>query len=31
MRNTCFSGFTIKGNGGTYKVCKDPNMRPLEN
>ena len=31
MENICFSDFTIKGNGGVYKVCASPNMRHLEN
>ena len=28
--STCLSGFGIKVNGGTYKVCTAPNMRNLE-
>ena len=31
MDNTYLSDFTIKGNGGVYKVCASPNMRHLEN
>ena len=31
MENTWFFNFTIKLNGGTYKVCTPPNMRRLEN